>query len=303
MYLLSAYVLLQFTWWAISLARLNQELRATRLGEGEVLGADAIQEAFERKLWMVIGEGSVFLFLLLLALWFILRALRREQRFQSRQSEFLAMFTHELKSPIASIRLGLQTLARGRAKPEQRTALFEAAEEETRHLERMTDQILQSSRLTFDASLWADEPVHFSALVRDTAARMAPGRLPDLDVKIAKDIWVVGDAVAFETVVSNLLQNAWSHTPQGTKVTVTLTDQEQHCLLVVADEGPGIPVSDRNDIFRRFYRKPVNPARNAKGSGLGLFLVKGLVELHKGKVWVTDNQPKGAAFHIQLQKK
>lgn len=302
-YLLAAYVLMQFTWWAISLLRLNEELRASRLGQSGTQDSYQVESDYTDRLWMVLGEGSVFLLLLLLAIWFVLRALKREQRFQKRQSEFLAMFTHELKSPIASIRLALQTLARGRAKPEQRTALFAAAEEETRHLERMTDLILQSSRLTFHASLWAQEPICLSVLVKDTTARIAPGRLGNIEVNVEADVWIMGDAIAFETVVSNLLENAWRHTPQGTKVKVGLSTRGEHCLLTVSDEGAGISAKERNNIFRRFYRKDVNPTRNAKGSGLGLFLVKGLVELHNGKVWVSDNDPQGATFNIQLQLK
>ncbi len=299
---LAGYVMLQFVWWAISLQRFNTQLREAHSGQGPSLTPEQAEAEYTQRLWMIFGEGSVFFLLLLGGMALLLRYLRREGAFQNRQSEFLAMFTHELKSPIASIRLALQTLSRDRAKPEARAALYEAAEEETRRLEGLTDKILQSSRLSLEKHLWAQAPVDLSALCNDALARI---RLrPDgaaFAGQVDAEVWVKGDAVALDSVVTNLMENALLHTPPGTPRGLTLTTREGLCTLEVFDHGTGVPDADKAKIFRRFVRRAPEGVRPQKGSGLGLFLVRGLVELHGGTLRLEDNSPSGARFIIHLQ--
>lgn len=299
-YILAGYVLLQFTWWAFSLERYARVIRDLKADSGEL--ASQSVEQYRLQVWMIFGEGAVFLLLLLLGIGFVLRYLKREEAFQTRQSEFLAMFTHELKSPIASIRLTLQTLSRDRAKPEVRASLFANAEEETRRLEGLTDKILQSSRLSLDPKLWAKEPVDLSKVCAEVSERMAlraDGQ--NLTSSIAPDIFVKGDRMALISVVTNLLENALLHTPEGTACRLQLSVRDANrCVLEVADQGLGIPDADKARIFQRFVRRTPNGTQPQKGSGLGLYLVRGLVALHGGQVEVLDNTPTGTRFILTI---
>ena len=167
----------------------------------------------------------------------------------------------------------------------------------------LTDKILQSSRLSLEKHLWAKAPVDLSALCEDALGRIR--MRPDgaqFAGEVTPEVWVEGDAVALESVVTNLLENALLHTPLKTPRGLRLTvGQQGACMLEVFDQGPGVPDADKAKIFRRFVRRSPEGVRPQKGSGLGLFLVRGLVELHGGTLHLEDHTPSGTRFMIHLQ--
>lgn len=298
--LLGGYVVLQFAWWAYSLRNLSAELRDAR----STLNPDSTfpDAEYTKRLWMIFGEGTIFLALLMLGWWYVLYYLRRERRFQERQTRFLAHFTHEIKTPIAGIRLALQTLSRRVSLPEDIAPALSGAEEQTRYLERLTEKILQSNRLAHGQQFWAAEPVNLNDVVDRVVNRYR--KLPGYETRVlwqgADEQWTKGDALALESVVDNLLENGLKYSAEKDPVGLELSASERFVELVVSDQGRGIPSEEKQRVFNRFYQVPSTSESSRKGAGLGLYLVQGLVQLHRGAIEVKDRDGGGTVFHIRL---
>lgn len=109
---------------------------------------------------------------------------------------------------------------------------------------------------------------------------------------------ITGDKTLVQMAVNNLLENAVKYTPPGKPVKVSVEEKNGHATLIVADNGPGIPDSEKSKVFNKFYRIGSEETRKAKGTGLGLYLTLKIVKQHKGKITVRDNEPNGAIFEI-----
>ena len=120
----------------------------------------------------------------------------------------------------------------------------------------------------------------------------------DLDENIIARI----DEWAFKSILINLYENALKYSPAGTSVKLSLKDDEQHIRFIVEDEGPGIAIENRSKIFKKFYRLENEETRSAKGTGLGLYIVKSLVNLHDARIEIEDNGGHGTRFTIYFKK-
>jgi len=292
-YILTAYILLQFAWWAYLLVDLNKLYYAP---QGE--------ETVNLKILMVIGEGSVFLIFLLAGIYIMQRTIKKEIGLVRQQRNFLLSITHELKTPLAAIKLGIQTLQkRKELSSDQRKPLEESALSNTERLHALIDNVLLATRIESGQHPIQAGPVNVSRLTVKLCSNTisAMGAEGKLETSIDEDITVNIDSNAYESILLNLLDNAFKY-GEGEPIAVRLSENDTEIVLTVSDRGPGIPSDERNKVFSKFYRMGNEETRIQKGTGIGLFIVKKLVNLHRGKITVSETQPKGATFTVKLPK-
>lgn len=300
---LAAYVLLQFTWWGYLLVNKDNELQAL-LGQLEALGVSSTidHDRPERTFWMVTGEGSVFLSLLLLALWLTYRTVRHELGLARLQRNFLLAASHELRTPIAGLKLHLQTLQRRTVDEDQRNTLMTHALGEVDRLGALAEKILLATRLE-ELHLPMDHvPVDVVALLHDLTeqACSSHGRDHRILLTSPQALTVVTDAEALRTVIGNLIENACKYAPTGTTVQVEARVTTDRLEVLVSDEGPGVDPADRQRIFERFFRGGREETRHTKGTGLGLYIVQRLVQELGGSVEHRPRAPQGSIFAVSI---
>ncbi len=311
-YLLVIYLLLQFGWWSFLLIKQNNEIYNYRkellqLQNGGFLRSEdhkELQEYLHRKWLMIAGEGLVFGTLLIVGIYLTRQSFKREFILSNQQRNFLLAITHEFKSPLAAIKLGLQTLGKHPLDESQRNQLLERALQETNRINELIENALAAARYEDESLQLRNELVNFSELVRQAIENKKSliTRSVQIVSQIEPDIFVQGDSLALQSTVSNLLDNAEKYSPDRGRINVCLSARGKQVTLSVADQGPGISSQEKTRIFRKFYRSGNEELRGVKGTGLGLYIVKKVVELHGGKVTVSDNVPQGAVFEIILKK-
>ncbi|HEV7586829.1 MAG TPA: HAMP domain-containing sensor histidine kinase [Longimicrobium sp.] len=230
--------------------------------------------------------------------------LRRQQELVRLRDDFVSGVSHELRTPLAQIRLFADLLESGRlATGEQRSRSIRIINEESRRLTWLVENILHFSRAQRGAGRIAPQPVEAAPLVREIVDAFAPlARERDARFEVAADEGVVVrvDAGALRQVLLNLLDNAVKYGPPGQTVRVRLELRGLALRLSVDDRGPGVPWEERGRVWEP-YRRLARDAEGATGgSGIGLAVVKDLVELHGGRVGVGEAPGGGARFWIEL---
>lgn len=288
-YLLGVYVIVQFSWWAYHIIQLTKEI-----GYEEA--------AVNKRIGMIIGEGLVFFLILIFGLWRIIRSIKKEHELSKRQHNFLLSVTHELKTPLASTKLYLQTLLKRNFEAEKREELLEKALLENKRLEEIVDAILISARIenrTFE--------IHREriSLNEETEQILNDFRLKFPQAKIIleapQEIILQTDLFMVRTIIFNLVGNALKYAGTDEPVTVSLSENEQQAVLQVKDLGPGISADMRDVIFEKFMRLENEETRSKKGTGLGLFIVKEFLALCGGTISCSSNTPKGSVFEARFQ--
>ena len=297
--LVGGYIVLQFLWWAWLLVSKDREvhaLQAQLFAEG-VIPAVPVQ-APDRTLWMVAGEGGVFLLLLLLALWLILRTVKHELGLARQQRDFLLAASHELRTPIAGLKLHLQTLQRTGLDAAQREDLTGHVLTEVDRLHALTEKILLATRLDEPHIPLDLTPVDIAAVLRSVLANASASyaRGHDLRTVAPEQAMLTTDPDAFRSVAVNLLENACKYAPAGTIVQVTLMHKEHVWELSVVDKGPGVPEAERTMIFRKFHRGGPEETRGTKGTGLGLYIVQRLMHGLGGRIEYRPRPEGGSIF-------
>ncbi len=297
--LVGGYIVLQFAWWAWLLVSKDHDLQELQtLLRAEGIESPLAVEAPDRTFWMVVGEGGVFMALLLLALWLIFRTVRHELDVARQQRDFLLSASHELRTPIAGLKLHLQTLERQGLDANQREELTRHVRTEVDRLHGLTEKILLATRLDDPHVALSLGPVDVSALLRSvrTNAEASYARAHQLVMTFPDDGIVRTDADAMRSVIINLLENACKYAPAGTTVKVGWERQEQTWELWVEDAGPGVPDSERALIFRKFHRSGNEETRATKGTGLGLYIVQRLVRGLGGRIEYRPRPGGGSIF-------
>jgi signal transduction histidine kinase len=295
-YLLAVYVLFQFFWWAYHIIRLEQQIRDLQLSAGN---ADS-EAVFQNKVLMVAGEGLVFALLLLSGIWFIQRSLKKEAQLAMKEKNFMLAVTHELKTPVSTTRLLLQTMLRKGVDEQHRIKMTESAIAETHRLEYLVQNILLSTKLEHK-----NQEVTLPFDVKATLERVAErikllfGNERKLRISWIGGTACIGDEELFETLAMNLIENAFKYSPDGTDVEIEVSN-ENHFELKVLDRGPGVEKSQQTRIFEKFFRLGSEETRTAKGTGLGLYIARQIVLMHKGKIAVEDRVGGGACFKVTL---
>ena len=304
LYVLLGYVFVQFAWWAYLIYDLNEEI-AIANDQLIALGTEGIASApsdLNNKLWMILGEGSVFLALLIVGAYFIQKSILREQRLALQERNFILATTHEFNSPIASIKLNLQTLDKREMDAAQRHQMIDGALSSAQRLELLVSNLLLASRLDGGKFEMYQEEVNVKSQIDIVVHRfraLAEQSGNSLSIDCDAEISILADKSAFDSIVSNLIENALKYAPK-TEVHIRMRKESNKVILEVADHGQGIPKSERERVLLKFYRMGNEETRGQKGSGLGLYLVQQLVQLHDAQMVIRDNSPKGTVFSVKF---
>ncbi len=300
---LLSYILLQFSWWTYLLIDLNNEnvrLRYSAAGNNEV-EKQVLAQKLNQRHWMVIGEGSVFLLLLVSGGIITYRSFNKEFQLARQQKNFLLSVTHEYKSPLASIKLMLETLLKHDIEKEKRNTLIKSAINDADRLNALVENALLAASIEQHTYRFNLEAVDVSKVVSELVYTFQsnPDRKHHIETDIEHHVEMKADAFAFSLLLNNLLENAAKYSPAGTLIKVELKKSVPgKIILRVADQGIGISDSDKVKIFDKFYRAGNEETRSTKGTGLGLYIAKHIAEYHHGKITVSNNLPKGSVFEV-----
>ncbi|PWL23384.1 MAG: two-component sensor histidine kinase [Fluviicola sp. XM-24bin1] len=287
-YILSVYVVIQFVWWGIQLVDLNNQIYS----ESKEVG---------QRFTMIVGEGIVFLLLLIVGIWQIHRSIRKDLNLSKRQKNFLLSVTHELKTPLAANKLYIQTVTKRDLSKEQSDELLQKAIDENTRLEQMIDNILNASRLENKALNPVMEDFDSEKLFQQIQTRFtAISGESIISLEIEEGLQMHADRIMVESIIGNLVENALKYAGRDKTITIYGYSKDGQVVFGVKDLGPGIPKEQKGDIFKKFYRAQNEETRSQKGTGLGLFIVSRLVFLQNGTVQCLDNDPQGTDFQITL---
>lgn len=314
-FLVMAYTIAALVWWGILLFRQSEQIRGFEQ-QNLSLRVDSLAQPVEHQLQLqrinkeehmrafkYLGEGIIFLGIILLGALFVYRAVWKYMKLSRQQQNFMMAVTHELKSPIAAAKLNLETIRKHRLDEEKQLKLINNTIRETNRLDQLCNNILLAAQLETHKYQVFKEPLDFSALV-ENSIRDLDGRIGTHEIipDILPHVWMEGDKLTLQIVLSNLVENAAKYAPKNTTIHVKLFESNQQLKLQVIDEGPGIPEEEKSRIFLKFYRVGNENTRKAKGSGLGLFLTAKIVEQHEGSIEVKDNEPAGSCFEISWKE-
>ncbi len=255
----------------------------------------------ESRMPMIMGESAVFLFLLGIGAYFLHASIKKEDVLKENQQNFLLSVTHELKSPLAAIKLSLQTIEKRELEKEQRDGLIRNSLKDVERLDDLVENMLLATKLESKTYSFPKEVFDFSDLVTKITDRLqvhSCGCQQMIDARIESGVMIDGDKFALSSVVTNLVENAIKYSGKCAEITVELCQNDGKPKLVVADNGLGIPDHEKMHIFDKFYRVGDENVRKSKGTGLGLFIVKEVLQKHDADISVKDNVPHGAVFEV-----
>jgi len=260
--------------------------------------------------WVVIGIPFFVLLIvgLILNTIFLVREVRRNEQ----QDSFINAVTHELKTPITSIRLYLDTMRRRDVTREQQQEFLGVMSEDTDRLMATVEQVLKAGELGQRVRRQVRMRVDMDQLIQETVATaVARYRLPADAIRVDRrelqpgsSFAVAGNPEELRTAVLNIIDNAVKYSPDGAHLTVVLSVESDAWVMVsVADQGLGIPQPQLKRIFRRFYRVPNRSILRVKGTGLGLFLVRSIARQHGGDAFAESaGEGRGSTIHLQLPR-
>jgi signal transduction histidine kinase len=281
----------------------------------EARARDAVSAFAELKAtarWLLVESPVIFAlgFGLLLALWLILERAHRATHETYRQieqlsklrSEFVAIVSHEFRTPLTGIQ-GFSELMRDEdLTPAQTREYAGDINKDARRLARLINDMLDLDRMESGRMTLASEPVDLNRIIADAAAqfRLSAAEHPiELDLDPLLPV-LIGDADRLTQVVANLLSNAIKYSPSGGAVELRTEGAGRSVTFTVRDHGIGIPADQLEKIFDRYSRVETLETRVIQGTGLGLPIVRQIIQLSDGKVWATSEVGQGAVIHVQL---
>ena len=231
---------------------------------------------------------------------------RRTSELTQLRADFVSSVSHELRTPLAQIRMFAELLRKGSMRtPQDADRALRIIEKEASRLTILVDNILNYTRLRKRAERASSIPTHVTGAVRQTIESFAPlsaERGVHIVAEIEPDLWATVDSLGLRQVLLNFLENAVKYGPRDQKVTVGAKGIDGVVRVWVDDQGPGVPVSERDAVWRAFYRRKESIAAGATGAGIGLAVVRELVLQSGGSVQVTDAPNGGARFIADLPR-
>ena len=278
-YALIIYAVAELIWWGYMLVRLQPQRTA-----------------------MILGEGSMFILVFTVGAISLHKSIKKERKLQDQKKNFLLSVTHELKSPLASIKLLLQTIQKRDLTKQQVQDFIAKALLDIERLDDMVENMLLASKIDNRSYTFPKANFNLSVLVDNIVNRLQLNKCDIneqlINAEIEPKIDITGDKFALTSVVTNLIENAIKYSGPCEIVDVKLYSREGKIYLEVADHGIGIADNEKSRIFDKFYRVGSEDTRNTKGTGLGLYIVKEVLDKHEASIKVKDNEPTGSIFEI-----
>ncbi len=304
---LLAYIVAALVWWFIALNYQNEQMTVFEMQQlkrdtiSYIEQATKIQLIQKRKTAQYIGEGVTFFMLIMAGAVFVFRTVRRQLKISQEQQNFMMALAHELKTPIAVAKLNLETLQKRKLDEAQQQRLIQTTLQEANRLNSLCNNMLLSSQIEASGFRMSNEEIDLSELVssciQDFIIRFSQH---NFNVFVQKEIFADGDHLLLQMAVNNIVDNAIKYSSKESIVSVLLTEEKNIITLQIKDEGKGITDNEKHKIFTKFYRIGNAATKGAKGTGLGLYLTKRIIQQHNGKIYVTDNFPAGCIFTITL---
>jgi signal transduction histidine kinase len=310
-YIVIGYMMAAFLWWAVLLHRKNtdvfvlqKQLLLQKMPAQDLATLPEytnMEKKYRRQQYMISLEGGVFIIGLILGIYFIERAFRRQMLAANQQRNFLLSITHELKSPLTAIRLSLETVQKRILSREQYESISKNALKEVDRLSNLVNDLLVAAKIEA-AYKPLKEPFNITQLAADCVQRCQT-RYPAAHFKAEipnNAILINADEANLTSVLMNLLENAVKYSPQNIDITLTIARIKNNIQITISDKGIGIADAEKGKVFEKFYRVGNEDTRSTKGTGLGLYIVEQIVKAHQGKITISDNMPKGSIFKIVL---
>jgi signal transduction histidine kinase len=314
------YMLCAFTWWSALLYIKNRDafeaksnyMKLVMVAAGDVSNDSdfrrkedylSLEKKYKRQEMMILGEGTLFVSSLIFGIFLINRSHKTQVQAEQQTRNFLLSITHELKTPLASIKLALETMLRRDLPKDSRDVLSRSAVKETDRLTDLVNDLLLAAKVEtqFQPHL---EQVDIQELIRDVVHEFED-RHEGVKVDLTcpdTPIFIHADKNTLESAFENILENGLKYSFNHVKINVMLAEKDQKIFLTFADEGIGIKDVDKKKVFEKFYRVGSEDTRRAKGTGLGLYIVHEIIKIHNGKITIADNQPQGTVFKVMLPK-
>ncbi len=265
---------------------------------------ERLRTQLRRKMIMLAGEGSLLVGLLFACLLVMYRMLMSELHLRRHQESFVHAVTHELKSPLTGLRSLLQTLSTLDVPKEDRRSYLDLGVREIDRLDHLVANILLSSRLEADAfrpNITDVDIVSALSHLRESKLHIFQERGGSVSIEAPTGLCARADPEALETILENLIDNAAKYAPERPAVTLRGRSAGRRVFIDVVDNGIGLAAGDVARVFNKFYRAPTGEQRQAKGSGLGLFIARGLARTLGGEITVASDGPgRGTTFTVEL---
>lgn len=258
-----------------------------------------IEEKNKRRTKQYIGEGSTFLLIILLSAAIVYIAYYRQRKLSKLQENFMLSVTHELKTPIAGIKLNMQTLEKRKLEESIQAKLIKSSVIETDRLNDLCNNILIATQLENAKNVLYNEEILLNQLLIEIVDEFKNRfNYLQIELNLKTEKTIHGEHTLWKLLISNLIENARKYSPKEEKIIVELYTENNNTKIAVKDQGRGISDDDKSKIFQKFYRVGNENTRTTKGTGLGLFIVKKIVKLYKYDITVKNNKPKGSIFEV-----
>lgn len=249
--------------------------------------------------------GGLFLVTVLGTL-FLYRAVSHEVRLSRLRTDFVAAVSHEFRSPLSSIMALSERLSSARVHdPEKLDQYHQVINQESRRLSQLVARLLNFAQIEDGRKVYARARVDLMRVVRD-AADGCCGSVPSGRVQLqdceSGPLWVNGDSTALQHAIQNVIDNALKYSPSESPVTVACASDSEFNMVEVSDRGIGIPEAEQRKIFEKFYRGPQASELNGQGIGIGLALVKHVIDGHGGSIVVESRPDHGTCFRLRLPR-
>ncbi|AMR34497.1 two-component sensor histidine kinase [Mucilaginibacter sp. PAMC 26640] len=255
-----------------------------------------------RRFAMIMGEGSMFVIVFLTGAFYMHKSLAKERKLMEQKKNFLLSVTHELKSPLASIKILLQTIQKRDLSKAQILDFIDKSLLDVERLDDMVENMLLASKIENRSYSFPKAEFNLSVLVDSIVNRLQITKCDCnqqiINAEIEPKIEITGDKFALTSVVTNLVENAVKYSKPCMAVDVKLFSKDGKVYFQVADHGIGIADNEKTRIFDKFYRVGSEDTRNTKGTGLGLYIVKEVLDKHQASIRVKDNRPEGSVFEV-----
>ncbi len=318
-WMIITYLIMALVWWSVLLYTKNKEAFEAKaaimqmeftLSNNDNISIEQYEpyvklvEKYQKQEHMIFGEGLLFILTLAIGIWLMNKGFVKEIKLAEQQKNFLLSITHELKSPLAGMKLALETLRKHQLDDTNKNTLLNHGLQDADRLENLISNLLLASRIDGGYQLHP-EKIALNQLLDETI-EFHRHRYPDTKFNITGD-WnteLILDHAGIFTVFKNLFENAAKYNSGIPTINCHMETLEGNNVQInISDNGYGIPEHEHHLVFEKFYRIGSEDTRRTKGTGLGLYLVKGIIAAHKGNIKIENNKNGGTTFIITIPQK